>query len=88
MKFKNLLYRNSAWAFILLLPNFICFLMFSLIPLVASFFLSFTKWNLMSPIQWIGFANYIELFKDQTFLKSLWNTTFYEKITNYEYNIL
>lgn len=77
MKFKNLLYRNSAWAFILLLPNFICFLMFSLIPLVASFFLSFTKWNLMSPIQWIGFANYIELFKDQTFLKSLWNTIYY-----------
>jgi multiple sugar transport system permease protein len=77
MKFKNLLYKNSVWAFILLLPNFIGFLMFLLIPLVASFFLSFTKWNLMSPIQWVGFANYIELFKDQTFLKSLWNTMYY-----------
>jgi multiple sugar transport system permease protein len=77
MNFKNLLYKNSVWAFILLLPNFIGFLMFLLIPLVASFFLSFTKWNLMSPIQWVGFANYIELFKDQTFLKSLWNTMYY-----------
>jgi multiple sugar transport system permease protein len=77
MKFKNLLYKDGIWAFILLLPNFIGFLMFLLIPLVASFFLSFTKWDLMSPIQWVGFANYIELFKDKTFLKSLWNTIYF-----------
>jgi len=77
MKLKKLLYRESVWAFILLLPNLIGFLMFLLIPLVASFIFSFTKWNLMSPIQWVGFANYIELFKDETFLKSLWNTIYY-----------
>jgi multiple sugar transport system permease protein len=77
MKFKNLLYRDSVWAFIFLLPNFIGFLMFLLIPLVVSFFISFTEWDLMTPIQWVGFANYIELFKDKTFLKSLWNTIYF-----------
>jgi multiple sugar transport system permease protein len=77
MKFKNLLYRDSGWAFILLLPNIICFLMFLLIPLPVSFFLSFTKWDLMTPIQWVGFANYVELFKDKTFLKTLWNTIYF-----------
>lgn len=77
VKFKNLLYRDSIWAFILLLPNIICFLIFMTIPLVVSFFLSFTEWNLMTPIQWVGFANYIELFKDKTFLKSLWNTIYF-----------
>ena len=77
MKLKKLLYRESVWGFILLLPNLIGFLLFLLIPLVASFIFSFTKWDLMSPIQWVGFANYIELFKDETFLKSLWNTIYY-----------
>ena len=77
MKFKNLLYRDRVWAFILLMPNFIVFLMFLLIPLAASFFFSFTKWDLMTPMQWVGFANYIELFKDETFLKSLWNTIYF-----------
>lgn len=77
MKFKNLLYRDSVWAFIFLMPNFIVFLMFLLIPLAASFFFSFTEWDLMTPMQWVGFANYIELFKDETFLKSLWNTIYF-----------
>jgi len=77
MKFKNLLYRDSVWAFILLMPNFIVFLMFLLIPLAASFFFSFTKWDLMSPMEWVGLRNYIELFKDEIFLKSLWNTIYF-----------
>jgi multiple sugar transport system permease protein len=77
MKFKRLLNRESIWAFIFLLPNLIGFLMFSLGPLVASFFISFTKWDLMSPMKWVGLSNYIELFKDETFLKSLWNTIYF-----------
>ena len=76
-KLKNLLYKDSVWAFVLLMPNFICFLMFLLIPLVASFILSFTQWDLMIPIQRVGFANYVELFKDETFLKSLGNTIYF-----------
>jgi multiple sugar transport system permease protein len=44
---------------------------------VASFFFSFTEWDLMAPMKWVGFANYIELFKDETFLKSLWNTIYF-----------
>ncbi len=77
MKFKKLLNRESTWGFILLLPNLIVFLVFSLFPLLASFFLSFTKWNMMSPMEWVGFHNYIELFKDEIFLKSLWNTIYF-----------
>jgi multiple sugar transport system permease protein len=77
MKFKNLLYRDSVWGSILLIPNFIVFLIFLLIPLAASFFFSFTEWDLMTPMKWVGFANYIELFKDETFLKSLWNTIYF-----------
>jgi len=77
MKFKRLLNRESTWVFVLLLPNIIVFLMFSLGPLVASFFFSFTEWDLMSPMEWVGLRNYIELFKDETFLKSLWNTIYF-----------
>lgn len=77
MRYKKILYRESAWAFVLLLPNLIVFLAFALVPLIASFFISFTEWDLLTPMQWVGFANYKELFNDETFLKSLWNTLYF-----------
>lgn len=77
MRHKELLYRDSTWAFALLLPNIIVFLTFSLIPLICSFFISFTEWDLLTPMEWIGFANYKELLGDEIFLKSLWNTVYF-----------
>jgi multiple sugar transport system permease protein len=77
MRNKRLLDRDSTWSFILLLPNIIVFLVFSLIPLIATFFISFNDWDLLTPMQWVGLANYKELFKDDIFLKSLWNTIYF-----------
>ena len=77
MRNKRLLDRDSTWGFILLLPNIIVFLVFSLIPLIATFFISFNDWDLLTPMQWVGLANYKELFKDDIFLKSLWNTIYF-----------
>ncbi|MCJ7471851.1 MAG: sugar ABC transporter permease [Actinobacteria bacterium] len=77
MRFKKLLYRENIWAFVLLLPNLLGFLVFLLIPLLASFIFSFVKWDLLTPMQWVGFNNYINLFNDQTFYKTLWNTIYF-----------
>jgi multiple sugar transport system permease protein len=45
-----------------------------LIPLLYGFFISFNKWNILAGAKFIGFDNYITLFKDVKFMSSLWNT--------------
>ncbi len=77
MSMKKLAQSNNFWAFIFLAPNLIGFLAFLLIPVVASFGLSFVEWDLLSPMKWVGFKNYIGLFHDQVFLRVLWNTVYY-----------
>lgn len=80
-KLKTLLHRNGPWAFILLLPSILGFFIFVLFPVVASFLLSFTSWDLLTPIKWVGFENYLNLFKDETFIKVLWNTLYFTAVT-------
>ncbi|MBW8351309.1 sugar ABC transporter permease [Bacillus sp. IITD106] len=76
-----LLYRDGPWAFILLLPSILGFLIFVLFPVIASFLLSFTSWDLLTPIKWVGFENYISLFQDETFIKVFWNTIYFTVVT-------
>ena len=51
---------GAAWGF--LSPWIIGFLVFSAFPLVFSFYLSLTKWNLMGDPQFVGLQNYKEMF--------------------------
>ncbi len=49
-----------------------------LYPLLASFGMSFTNWQIMSAPKFIGIDNYIRIFtKDRTFYTLLFNTLFY-----------
>lgn len=81
MKTKKIIYLDSFWAFLLLLPNLLGFLIFTLFPVVAAFLLSFTKYDMMSPIKWIGLGNYFELLNDSTFKQVLINTLYYSVFT-------
>lgn len=62
----------AGWIFIL--PAILGTFIFIIIPVVCSFGLSFTKWDLLNPIEIVGFRNYSELFKDGLFYKILLNT--------------
>lgn len=67
---------QSGWFFIS--PWLLGFLLFTLMPFVASFYLSFCRYDILSAPEWIGLDNYIELFTaDPLFWKSLYNTFFY-----------
>jgi len=44
-----------------LLPNFVGFLAFTALPVLASLALSFTSWDLLTPPRWLGLANFAEL---------------------------
>jgi multiple sugar transport system permease protein len=61
-----------------LLPTIIGFFVFVLGPVVASFLLSFTQWDILTPPKWIGLGNYEKMFFDMPlFWKTLRNTFYY-----------
>lgn len=58
--------RQKIWGWIFLSPWIFGFFAFTLLPMVASLVFSFTDFNLnaVNDIDWVGFANYRQLFKD------------------------
>lgn len=69
--------RSAAWrrdliGYAFLAPWLIGFLCFSLGPVLASLYLSFTKFDLLRPAQWIGMDNYVRMFSaDPRFWQAL-----------------
>ena len=63
------------------MPALIGMFIFIIIPVLGSFFISLTKWNLISSPEFVGFNNYIELFKDASFYNIMLNTFYYAFIT-------
>ncbi len=63
--------------FLFALPWIIGFLLFSVYPLCASFYYSFTEFNPVKPPVWVGLENYRKMFQDPLFLKALGNTLFF-----------
>jgi multiple sugar transport system permease protein len=50
---------------------------FLVYPLLAALYYSLCDYSVLLPPVFVGFDNYIELFQDNLFWKSLWNTTFF-----------
>lgn len=55
------------------LPALIIYSCFALIPIIYNIYLSFFETNLMDVNSFIGLKNYIDLFRDGTFIKALTN---------------
>ncbi|MCH9028853.1 MAG: sugar ABC transporter permease [Bacteroidetes bacterium] len=66
--------KKKAVPYLLVSPYIIHFFIFIAFPVVFSIVLTFHKWNIISPMEYTGFANYIRLFQDALFLKSILNT--------------
>jgi oligogalacturonide transport system permease protein len=52
-------------------PWLLGFLIFQLYPFIASFFYSFTSYNLMKSASFVGLSNYAKIFSDPMFIQSL-----------------
>jgi multiple sugar transport system permease protein len=64
--------RRDLVGYAFLAPWLIGFVCFSLGPVLASLYLSFTKFDLLRPAQWIGADNYVRMFTaDARFWQSL-----------------
>jgi multiple sugar transport system permease protein len=56
------------------------FIAFMLGPVIASLYLSFCRYDLLTPPRWVGMANFIELMSDEIFLRSLINTIYFAAV--------
>jgi len=74
--------RREALTFYLLIsPWLLGLLLFVLGPMIASLFISFTRWDLLSPAKFIGLRNYEKMFtRDPLFWQSLKVTVIYTAV--------
>ncbi|MCI9180773.1 MAG: sugar ABC transporter permease [Lachnospiraceae bacterium] len=67
-----------------ILPSLLGFLVFTFIPVIISFVLSFSNWNFMQgwgAIKFNGLSNYFRLFSDEWFLNSYKNNILFTAVT-------
>jgi multiple sugar transport system permease protein len=74
---KNKKKIEGLWAFLFIAPTTLGLYLFFLYPMVHSIFISFTKWNHLSPPEFVGLANYIRLFHDPGIAGEFFNTLFF-----------
>lgn len=66
--------KKSKWPLVFTGVNIVLFILFFLLPALLGFYYSLTDYRGYSTANFIGFANYIELFQDPTFYKALFRT--------------
>ncbi len=69
--------RNTAIGMSFILPNFIGFFLFIMLPVLFSFFLSFNEWDGFNEMTFVGLKNFGRIFKDSVFRAALWQTVVY-----------
>ncbi len=69
--------RNTLYGILFALPWIIGFLAFTAYPIAASLYYSFTEYVGIGTPKWIGSGNYYNLFHDDLFWTSLYNTVYY-----------
>ena len=71
----NLFMEKKGLLFVL--PALVGTFLFIIIPIFCSFGLSFTEWDLLNNINFVGFSNYKSVFTEPEFLQILINTIVY-----------
>ncbi len=69
--------REMMWAYLFIAPTVIGLLLFLIGPIFFSGYISLTKWDNLSPPEFIGIDNYIRMFQDPEILLELKNTLIY-----------
>jgi multiple sugar transport system permease protein len=70
-KARTLHQQQQFWGWVFLSPWIIGFLVFTLFPMIASLYFSFTDFRIGEPITFVGFRNWGRLFTDTNTVNSL-----------------
>lgn len=73
--------RNTLVGLSFILPNFIGFFIFIMIPVAFSFLLSFAKWDGFNKMEFAGLSNFTAIFGDRVFKAALIQTFIYAIFT-------
>jgi raffinose/stachyose/melibiose transport system permease protein len=64
--------RDGILPYLLILPGFIFYAAFVLVPIIETVRLSFVKWDGLMPQEPVGFANYVKILTDPILRGSFW----------------
>ena len=74
---KSLMVRHDISAYLFMAPFLILFGLFTLIPAVAAFVISFLHWDIIGTPSFVGLQNFVDIFRDPLFIQSLLNTFYF-----------
>ena len=74
---RRLIKRETLEFYCFVSPWIIGFTVFGIFPVLFSLYLSFCHYDILTPAQWCGLENYREVFTDELFYTSLWNTVYF-----------
>jgi multiple sugar transport system permease protein len=69
--------RQAIAGYLFVAPAMLIFGAFTLLPVVIALYLSFTDYDVFTKMNWIGIANYQDVFDDEYFWRALVNTVVY-----------
>lgn len=72
--------HKTILPWLLVSPYILHFLVFVAFPILFSLVLTFNKWNIISPMEYIGLANYSRILQDSLFWKAVGNTLIFLSI--------
>jgi multiple sugar transport system permease protein len=62
--------KQATFGYLILLPTLAILCIFRFLPMIDAFVISFSKYDLIHPAQFVGFANFVDLLHDPLFLNS------------------
>ena len=80
MKKRGLRWYGPLAPWILLFPTLLGLVVFRIIPIIGSFYLGFTDWDLLRTPKFIGLSNFIEALSDPGLIRIVVNTVLFSII--------
>lgn len=74
---RSLFFKQRLMGYVFLLPTAVLFLIFTVVPFIMAFYLSFFEYNLLEVGESVGFEYYSTAFSNTEFMKSFLNILIY-----------
>ncbi len=87
-KWSGFQLQRAFSAYWMILPALILYVLFVIYPLIQGFWISLHRWDGLSAMEWLGWKNYLFVFKDKVFWQAMWNTFRYAIVATIAKNIL
>ena len=78
----------QRWAWLFILPVFLCFCIGFVVPFFWGIYLSFCDFGVPTDATWVGLTNYKKAFQDASFARAFWNTAGFAVVSIVVINVL